>query len=89
MCIRDRCGDVGGLAETGAPARPLGRLPVGLGYLVAESAAEAGRIQAQQYGVHAVAALPVAPRRRVASRAVAAIRSASAARAARPEAVRA
>lgn len=85
--------DVGGLAEPGARARALDRLPIGLGHLRAERAAEAGRVQAQEYGVHPVATLPVVPwpvtlRRRVASRAVAAIRWASAARVARPEVVR-
>lgn len=79
--VRD---DVRGFTEPVARAGAGRRFAVGLGYLIAESTAEAGRVQAQQYGVHEVAASPVTPRRLVASRAVAAIRSASAASAARP-----
>ncbi len=80
--------DVAALPHAGEPPGVLGRLPVGLGDLVAEVPAELRRVQAQQAEAHAVAVSPETPSRRAASRAVAAIRAASAARLSRPAAVR-
>ncbi|WRZ61515.1 hypothetical protein OG534_36565 [Streptomyces sp. NBC_01294] len=53
--------DVSGFPQAGDRAGILGRLPVGLGYLVAEGAAETGGVQAQQTRVHAVAVFPGRP----------------------------